>query len=188
MVHLIGIEPGDTGIKKKRPGVSEYENLVKHNAWLHTICVETSHEAALSVIDKWDVNKKMPESIVKFLESFDPGKDAVRWEEYSTFDFRIFGIMPRTRSALVKGMQRAAEIGYTPHYIGFIVTEASSAGQYMGQMAVAAEAGLSSFKPPCALFTVGELLVTCGDDPGVGGRNQEYCLSGSRVIAAVSVS
>jgi len=33
------------------------------------------------------------------------------------------------------------------------------------------------FEPPCALFSSGELLVTVGEETGVGGRNQEYVLA-----------
>ena len=183
MVHLFGVAPGNPGSKEDIAEMSEYDNLVKNNRWLHTVSVKTSYQAALEVIEKWDVDRKMPETVVKFLENSDPQKAAVDWEEYEKYDRRLFGVMPKNRSVLAKGMQRAKELGYTPHYLGWIVTEAAPAGRYIGQIAIAAEAGLSSFKPPCALFTTGELLVTCGDDPGVGGRNQEYCLSGVQVIA-----
>ncbi len=183
MVHLVGVAPGNPGSKEDDPTISEYDNLVKNNHWLHTISVNTSHEKALEVIEKWDVDHKMPESIVHFLKNFDPSKAAVGFEEYETYDRRLFGVMPKNRSVLARGMQRAKELGYTPYYLGWIVTEAAPAGRYIGQMAIAAEEGLSPFKPPCALFTTGELLVTCGDNPGVGGRNQEYCLSAAQVIA-----
>ena len=33
------------------------------------------------------------------------------------------------------------------------------------------------FEPPCALFTSGELLVTVGQEHGIGGRNQEFALA-----------
>ena len=183
MVHLFGVAPGNPGSKEDIAEMSEYDNLVKNNRWLHTVSVKTSHTEALEVIRKWDTEKKMPKSIINFLNNFDAAKAAVNWKEYETFDRRLFGVMPKNRSVLARGMQRAKELGYTPYYLGWIVTEAAPAGRYIGQMAIAAEAGISPFKPPCALFSTGELLVTCGDNPGVGGRNQEYCLSGAQVIA-----
>ena len=183
MVHLFGVEPNNAGLLRRFPGLTEYEKLLKHNGWLHTISVNSSNKAAIDVIERFDVNKKMPRSIVKFLQNFDPEKDSVKWQEYETFDFRLFGVMPQSRSPLIAGMQRARELGYTPHYLGLIGTEAAPAGRYMGQIATAVERGSSTFKAPCAIFTTGELSVTCGDNPGVGGRNQEYCVSGSQVLA-----
>jgi len=183
MVHLFGVAPGNPGFREENIELSEYDNLVKNNLWLHTVSVRSSHTNALKVIEQWDKDHKMPKSIIKFLLNFDPEKAAVGWQEYETFDRRLFGVMPKNRSVLIRGMQKAEELGYTAHNLGWIVTEAAPAGRYMGQLAIGAEADISPFKPPCALFTTGELLVTCGDNPGVGGRNQEYCLSGSQVIA-----
>jgi len=183
MVHLFGVAPGNPGFREENIDLSEYDNLVKNNLWLHTVSVRSSHTNALKVIEQWDKDNKMPKAIIDFLENFDPARAAVGWQEYETFDRRLFGVMPKNRSVLIRGMQKAEELGYTAHNLGWIVTEAAPAGRYMGQLAIGAEAGISPFKPPCALFTTGELLVTCGDDPGVGGRNQEYCLSGSEVIS-----
>lgn len=183
MVHLFGVAPGNPGNKEDDPDMSEYDNLLKNNHWLHTVSVDTSHTAALEVIKKYDTEKKMPLAIVSFLENFDLKKAPVDWREYETFDTRLFEVMPKNRSSLAAGMKRAKELGYTPYYMGWIVVEANPAGIYMANLATAAEAGVSPLKPPCAIFTTGELLVTCGDNPGVGGRNQEYCMSGARRIA-----
>ncbi|MCL1830694.1 MAG: DUF4147 domain-containing protein [Oscillospiraceae bacterium] len=183
MVHLFGVAPGNPGSKEDDPSMSEFDNLLKNNHWLHTVSVDTSHTTALNVIEKYDTENKMPESIINFLKNFDMSKAPVSWQEYETFDTRLFGVMPKNRSSLARGMQRAKELGYTPYYLGWITVEANPAGIYMANLATAAEAGLSPLKPPCAIFTTGELLVTCGDNPGVGGRNQEYCLSGARRIS-----
>ena len=183
MVHLFGVAPGAPGSREENPGISEYDNLVKHNHWLHTVSVDTTVEKALFMLKKWDVDNKMPESIVNFLNSFKPEYDAVDWEEYATFNRRLFGVMPKNRSVLVSGMRCAKELGYTPHNMGWIVAEAAPTGRIMGQIAISSEVGLTPMKPPCAIFHSGEMLVTCGDNPGVGGRNQEYCLSASQFIA-----
>ena len=183
MVHLFGVAPGNPGSKEDDPSMSEFDNLLKNNHWLHTVSVDTSHTAALEVIAKYDIENKMPSSIVDFLENFDLSKAPVGWQEYETFDTRLFGVMPKNRSSLSAGMKRAKELGYTPYYLGWVTVEANPAGIYMANLCTAAEAGLSPLVPPCAIFTTGELLVTCGDNPGVGGRNQEYCLSGARRIS-----
>jgi hydroxypyruvate reductase/glycerate 2-kinase len=182
MVHLFGVGTTPPGGKEKNPEPTDYENLIKHNDWLHTISIRCNAQRALDVIKKWDVEGKMPKPIVDFLTNFDPAKEAVMWQEFLTYDFRLFGVMPRKRTTVNQGMKRAEELGYTPYFLGSIGTEAAPSGKYMAKMAVAAEAGVSPFKPPCALFTSGELLVTCGSSPGVGGRNQEYCLAASEDI------
>ena len=184
MVHLFGVGTTPPGGKEKNPEPTDYENLIKHNDWLHTISVNMTAEKALGVIKKWDVEGKMPESIVRFLTDMDPAKDAVRWEEFLTYDFRMFGVMTRKRSTSQAAMDKARELGYTPYFIGSIGTEAAPSGRYTARLAIAAEAAnsMSPFKPPCALFTTGELLVTCGDNPGVGGRNQEFCLAAATDI------
>jgi glycerate-2-kinase len=39
------------------------------------------------------------------------------------------------------------------------------------------------FKPPCVLLCGGELIITVGEETGVGGRNQEFVLSAAPRIA-----
>jgi glycerate-2-kinase len=39
------------------------------------------------------------------------------------------------------------------------------------------------FEPPCALFSSGEMVVTVGQEKGIGGRDQEFALSAALRIA-----
>lgn len=179
MVHLFGVTAAHT----EDPNLRGYINLLKTNVWLHTISDATSAARALEIIERWDTKNKCPASVLNHLRNFDPKDETVRWQEFESFDARVFGVMPQELSAVPSAMKRAEELGYTPYILVRGLTgEASQAGIFIGQVALTVNSGVSTMKAPCALFSSGEVLVTCGDDPGVGGRNQELALSGARYI------
>jgi glycerate-2-kinase len=49
-------------------------------------------------------------------------------------------------------------------------------------MAMHCEFDGDPFRPPCALISAGEMLVTVGKETGMGGRNQEYILGAALEI------
>jgi glycerate-2-kinase len=92
--------------------------------------------------------------------------------------------MPRDLSALPKARSKATELGFAPHTLStWLQAEASHASAVVACIASSIERDGVPFEPPCALFTAGELLVTVGEQKGVGGRNQEYALSAALKIA-----
>jgi glycerate-2-kinase len=87
------------------------------------------------------------------------------------------GVIPAAKA-------RAVEIGFKPYELAeWMHAEASESGRVIASIARCIENQGEPFQPPCALFTSGELLVTVGQESGVGGRNQEYALA-----AALSIS
>ena len=177
MVHLLGIS-----ITPKNGG-TDYESLLRNNRWLHTLCDQTSAANALEVIRRWDTEDKMPRAIVEYLENFDPDKAVMSYDEFSQIECRVFGVMPEDLDATSEAMRKAEKLGFT----SYLLTrnhqcEASQAGKLIGSIALFNSGGDGMFKLPCAIFSTGEMIVTCGKDPGVGGRNQEFCLSASRII------
>ena len=179
MVHLFGVPPiGEYA------NYSDYDGLMEKNVWLHTIADGTTIERAIEVIHKWDVEEKCPRSVIDYLKKEAAENPTVRYDEYRTYDTRCFGVMPIELSARVCAMNRAEELGYKSYYlIKWLQTEAAAAGLMAAQIACSADEGINIFKPPCAIFTTGELLVTAGDNPGVGGRNQEYCAAAAGALA-----
>ncbi len=181
MVHLLGIPP--KVVDKPHFGMNQYDSLTKRNLWLHTLCDNTSPEEALEVIRFWDTKGKCPKSILHALENFDPKNRTVKPDEYESWNCRVFGVMPDDLAALPSAMKRAKELGYTPYLLtDWLQTEASCAGSVIAQIALSSAKGLTPFVPPCAIFSIGEVIVTCGENPGVGGRNQELTTSGSLTI------
>ncbi|MCL1830696.1 MAG: DUF4147 domain-containing protein [Oscillospiraceae bacterium] len=179
MVHLLGVSASSTD----DPNRAGYYTLLETNVWLHTLADNTSAQQALEIIETWDVKHKTPQSVLDYLRNFDSANETVRLPEYESFDARIFGVMPPELAAVPSAMERAKELGYTPYILAKRLScEASQAGLFIGHVARTVDDGVSVFKPPCALFSSGEVLVTCGENPGVGGRNQELTLSGATVI------
>ena len=179
MVHLLGVSAAVTD----DPNSAGYYTLLNTNVWLHTLADNTSAKRALEIIEEWDYKGKTPKSILNYLKNFDEKNETVRLEEYESFDARIFGVMPQQLAALPSAMDKAKELGYEPYILAKrLVCEASQAGLFIAHVARTVADGDSLFKPPCALFSSGEVLVTCGENPGVGGRNQELSLSGATAL------
>ena len=80
--------------------------------------------------------------------------------------------------------QRARELGYESlMYSEYMESEAREAGRVDASVAMTAQRMGEPFKPPLVLFSSGENVVTVGNECGVGGRNQEYCLAAAMRIA-----
>jgi glycerate-2-kinase len=92
--------------------------------------------------------------------------------------------MPRKLDPAEMARRKAAELGFTPHLLTTnFHLEAREAGRAIAHIAVNMTRNGEPFEAPCALLTRGEMLVTVGNETGVGGRNQEFCLSAAGVIA-----
>ena len=64
-----------------------------------------------------------------------------------------------------------------------LTVEARYAGQVVATIANTIERSGVPFEPPLVLLTAGEMLVTVGQETGIGGRNQEYALAAALKIA-----
>lgn len=178
LIHLLGIPPKI--VNKPYFDISGYDALTKQNLWIHTLCDNTSPAEALEIIRIWDTAKKCPQSVIDYLNNYDERYLTVKPEEYESWNCRVFGLMPYELAALPAAMKRAEDLGYTPYILTeWLQCEASSAGAVIAQIAISSVKGITPFKAPCAIFSGGEVIVTCGENPGVGGRNQELCVSGA---------
>ena len=80
--------------------------------------------------------------------------------------------------------KKAIELGFEPYRLTLdLRAEASQAGIVLSSIALTVEETGQPFEPPCALFSAGELMVTVGEEQGVGGRNQEFALAAALTIA-----
>lgn len=190
MVHILAVDINDPTVA----GIGGYRDLMTRNTWLHTMPDATTREKAIEALKKWDCWDTVAQSIRDTLENPVDVPPPMTQEEYESMDARVFGIMPSHLGFMPTAMNMAKEKGFEPHLLCRRTNaEASAVGVYLGRIAQLIEAEGSPFKAPCALFSMGEMLVTCGDNPGVGGRNQEFCVSlaqtiaGSKRIVACSV-
>ena len=172
MVHIIAIPPGN------------FDKLMNRNLWLHTLPGFTNFQLAVNNLKKWDAWDVVPHSVRKHLIAADPKYETIKAKAFEKMDFRVFGVMPLQTGMIPAAMKKADELGYTPVILAQgLRGEASQAGIVVATIARTIEMTGQPIKPPCALFTSGELLVTVGQEKGIGGRNQEFILSASQKIA-----
>lgn len=171
-IHIMGVDP------------YPWEWITKLNVWQHFLPDSTTFAKAIAVLKKWDAWDAAPKSVRDHLMRGDPKDFTVSWNEFQSFNrFRVFGSMPHKIGFLAMGMKKAGELGFRSHKLASrLCAEASQAGLVVADIALNIEKEGAPFGPPCALFSTGEILVTVGQEMGVGGRNQEYCLSAANHI------
>lgn len=175
-IHILATEPG------------EYEQLIQHNLWLHTLPDNhTSYQAAIDTLHRWNVWRDTPASVQGFLLRADPAFNPVRSDEFTRMSFRIFGVMPgfHHTAKLFPAVAKAKELGFQTAILAedAMGVEASQAGKLFAAMTRAIERIRQPFTPPCAIFSAGEMVVTVGKERGIGGRNQEFALAAALHIA-----
>ncbi|MCL5025883.1 MAG: DUF4147 domain-containing protein [Chloroflexi bacterium] len=179
-VHILTKDPN----MNTAPGETGYHHYTRRNNWLHTLPDYTTFQDAIDMLKKWDAWDAVRDAVRQHLLRADPAQETVKPEEFEKTDFRIFGIMPDKLGLLRSAARKAAELGYTPYIMSeSLRAEAREAGQVMASIARNIEDKGGPFQPPCVLISGGELLVTVGQETGVGGRNQEFALSAAMVIA-----
>lgn len=179
MVHLLAVSPSVNNNDKKKG----YKALIHNNFWLHTLPDQTSASHALDYLRARGINGQIPDSIMDALTGNAADSQGISPEEFQAADCRVFALMPECRDAASAALARAGELGLTPYLLTRKTQcEAGAVGRFIAQIALHAFEDHSPFHPPCALIFSGEMLVTCGADPGVGGRNQEFCLSAALAL------
>ena len=168
-------------------GVRENWDILMHeNRWLHNLPDQTTFEEAMDVLEKYDAVDLCPESILNHLRAARPEEDTVHFDEFMTFDFRMFGITPASRDFLEAGKRKARELGYKALTFAHIEAVEASAVARMCSSVVKHTLELGEpFEAPVALFLGEEMVVATGGSDGVGGRNQEYALTFATLIDGV---
>ncbi|MCL1831080.1 MAG: DUF4147 domain-containing protein [Oscillospiraceae bacterium] len=193
IVNLLGIGPG--GAARTDPiYATPYESFLRNNLWLPNISDCTTPDGAIDIAKQWGVFDGLPESIQKKLLSNPEVSETLSYEEYESYNCRLFAVMPANMSALNASIAKAEEYGFETHYINsYWHVESAPVGGYVAQMARQIQKTNTPYKAPCALFETGELVVTVNGEAGIGGTNQEFCayaatfIDGNKriVIAAV---
>jgi glycerate-2-kinase len=171
-IHIVGIDP------------SAYQQVIYRNLWLHSLPDCTTFADAKAMLVKWDAWDAAPASVRAHIERANPADETVKADEFLRTRFRIFGTMPYNQSMIPTAQKKAAELGFKPQWLALdLRAEAKDAAHVMASVAKSIETLGQPVEPPVALFTTGELLVTVGQEHGMGGRNQEYCVSAALDIA-----
>ncbi len=171
-IHLLAKDP--------RP----WRELVYQNTWVHTFPDCSTFADAVANLKAWDAWDEAPESVRAWLTRADPAYETVKPERYIQFPHRIFCVFHREEGVWSSPRKKAEELGYRTVLLATgLSVEASQAGRYIASIAKTIESKGQPFEPPVALITGGEMLVTVGQEVGIGGRNQEWALSAALSIA-----
>lgn len=179
MVHIFAIDINVIGVD----GIgynANWKNSV--SSWLHTIpSGGASPKRALEVLRRHNGIERMPK-IVEYLKKL-PEDKIISIEEFEKMDTRIYGVMPEHLSMPRVVEDTCEKLGFTPYvFLRATTIEASAMGKVMASLARTVEKDEAVYKAPCVLINFGEMIVTVNKGKGVGGRNQEFALSGATVI------
>jgi len=163
--------------------------------WGPTVPDTTTFKDAVSVLKKYELWDKIPESVKKHLERADP-----RWETPKEQDFRRMGIkmhnvvLANSETVCKAAEKRARMLGLNAMILSTVMEgESREVGVAMAGVAREVEMHGRPIEPPCVIIVGGETTVTITGDAGEGGRNQEFVLgaatriAGSRNIVIASV-
>jgi glycerate-2-kinase len=167
-IHLIAWQP------------HTYEHLTREQIWLHSLPEASTFGDAVRFLKKWDAWEAAPASVREHLLRADPAHETLKPGAFQRMRSRIFGLMPDHLSTVPTAVDKAASLGFEPHVLYNTVTmkaEASQVGVVTANIALQAEATGEPFRPPVALIGRTEMIVTVGQEKGMGGRNQEYALA-----------
>jgi glycerate 2-kinase len=175
-IHLLVVDPG------------VHSDLMLRNFWLATLPDCTTSAEAIEVLDRHGATDKVPGSVRRFLCRADPEGETVKAAEFERFAaWRIFGVMPShsPTGLFPAAMKKAEELGFKALFLAENIwfVEAAQAGAMAGCIAREIESGGQPVEPPVVLFSGGEMVVSVGNEPGIGGRNQEYVVSASLRIS-----
>lgn len=156
-----------------------------HFRWLHTLPDDTTYATAIASLKKWDAWEHVAEGIRSELSRTDRLGATFSIADFEQTNARTFFIMPEALGMVHAAKQKASDLGLDAHilFYGYKMTaEASQVGKVASGIALTCHAIGEPFKPPVALISGGELIVTVGQEKGMGGRNQEYALAAALVI------
>ncbi|MCL1831186.1 MAG: DUF4147 domain-containing protein, partial [Oscillospiraceae bacterium] len=177
MIHLFAID-----VSKERAGIGYFGGWrYGLSTWLHTLPSKISPKRALEVLEHYDAMEHMSKvaSILKEL----PEQQVLTIEDFEAMDVRIYGVMPEHLSMPQVVEDKCRELGFTPYvFLRTTTIDASSMGKVMAMLARSVDNGEAVYKAPCVLINFGEMIVTVDKSLGVGGRNQEFALSGAMLI------
>jgi len=137
-----------------------------------------SYQYAIDVLKTYHCWEKVSQSVRTYLTKADLRYGPLRPEERRGKRRHYFRVMG-PEYMLEAAKNKAEEMGLNTAIIVSSLSdvEAQPIAETFAYIAQEIETYGRPFKPPCVLLCGGELIVTVGEETGVGGRNQEFALS-----------
>ncbi len=154
-----------------------------------TVADQTTFAQALSIVDKYGIEEKLPAPVVDLLRRGAAGEFPETPKPGDPVFAPVTNVLLGTNhTALVAAAAKAKQLGYAPVVLSSrVVGEAREVARVLA--AIAMDAGTLEFlagKPVC-LLCGGETTVTLRAE-GLGGRNQELALAFLQEIAAADAA
>ena len=160
-----------------------YFDMMRCNTFFPTVATATTYRDCIDIIKRHDAWDQTPDSIKMHLLSGTDDNENMSVEEYESYGFRFFGLVFKDSTIYPAVRSKAKEIGIDCLMLSeYTDAEAKESGAIDGNMALCCERTGEPFKAPIVLISSGENVVTVGSECGIGGRNQEYCLSAAMKI------
>ena len=159
-----------------------YFEMLKLNTFFPTVASASTYADCVNIIKKWDAWDRTPQSIKNHLMSAsDENMDTA---EYEKIGARFFGLVFKDSTIYPAVREKAKQLGYKCVMLSeYMEAEAREAGFVDGNTALCCERMGEPFAAPVVLMSSGENVVTVGNENGIGGRNQEYCIAAALKIA-----
>lgn len=181
LVHTVTADPSKMNTPVLRVS---YFDMLKNNTFFPTVATASTYKDCIEIIKKWDAWDQTPSSIKEHLLSGTKETENMTVDEYESYGCRFFGLIFKDSTVYPAVRKKAEELGVGCVMLSeYMEAEASQAGFVDGNMALCCERLGEPFKAPIVLMSSGENVVTVGKECGVGGRNQEYCLSAAMKIS-----
>lgn len=163
--------------------------------WGPTVPDTTTFDQAVSVLKKYNLMEKMPNTVKEHLEKMDPEDETPKISDFKREGVKTHDFMLAGSDALCEASrEKAEELGYEAMILSTALEgESREAGIVLAGVAKEIETKSRPIRPPCVLIVGGETTVTIECPPGEGGRNQEFTLAaspkieGSRRIVIASI-
>ena len=177
VIHLINFN---------RP--KSYEQMARGTPcrWLHLLPDSSTFADAVASLKKWDVWDRVPQAVRDRFLAADPAGETLKADEFEQLNNKVFFVFNPATGLVPTAKRRAEELGFRTHVLynnTDMQPEAMQVGKLVANLAKHSEYDGDPFEPPVVLLSGGELLVTVGQETGMGGRNQEYITSAAIQLA-----
>jgi glycerate 2-kinase len=146
--------------------------------------ITDEYDHAIYLLKEYGCWDEIPESVRQFLLRKDPAYYSLRQDEwYDKPHFRIRVVGPEYMLDAAEKKARELGLNATIMVSSLKDLEASVVGETMANIAREIERHNRPLAAPCVFLLGGELVVTTGKNPGLGGRNQEFAVGAASRIA-----
>lgn len=139
---------------------------------------ESTYHTCIHIIDKFDIRKKIPKSVLDFFVSGQNGKEEETVKSGDLVFKRIQNVIIGSNTQAVREAKRRAEtLGYNSLILSSSMEgEAKEVAKMHASIAREIISTKNPLPPPACVISGGETTVTIRGH-GKGGRNQEYALA-----------